>query len=258
VARPPSPARRPPVPRPSSVELTSTARWTLIGSGLVTLAVFVTPGLRVIAIPLLYLSTLVHEMGHGVGALLSGGRWDEFRMFADGSGYASAWGEGGFGTALTCAAGLVGPAVAAAVFMAVGLRARLARWALGATGGFFALSLLLWVRGGFGLAFVTLVAAACVAVAVWAGDEVARAVLLFLATQLALSVYSRGGYLFQHHVAGQMSGGERTPSDVQIMADAIGMPYWFWGIACAGFSAAVLALAVWLYLPRRRGGAPAR
>ncbi len=248
--------RTPTAPPPSRAQLTSAARWALIGSVLVTVALFVTPGLRFIAIPLLYLSTLVHEMGHGVGALLSGGEWIEFRLFADGSGYARTAREAGFASALTGAAGLVGPAVAAAAFMVLGLRARLARWGLGFAGAFFALSLVLWVRGAFGVAFVAAVAIACGWIAVRASAAAARVALLFFATQLALSVYSRGDYLFEDYVDGQMSDGKRVASDVQMMSDAIGMPYWFWGLTCAAFSAAVLALAAWLYVREPRRSAP--
>lgn len=234
--------------KPSREQLTSAARWALVLSTLATLALYLTPGLQFIARPLVYLSTLVHEMGHGVGAELSGGDWLDFHLFADGSGYATTMREKGWPAAFTCAAGLVGPAVAAAVFMILGLRARLARYALGATGAFFALSLVLWVRGSFGIAFVAIVAAACIFIAIRASDEVARVSLLFFATQLALSVYSRGDYLFEDYVDGQMSDGKRVASDAQKMADALGMTYWFWGLVCAAFSAAVLVGALWLYM----------
>lgn len=244
-------------PRPSREQLTSAARWALVGSTLVTLAIYVTPILQVVGIPLYYLSTLVHEMGHGVGALLGGGEWVEFRLFADGSGYARVSRQSGFADGLTSAAGLVGPAVAAAIFMVLGLRARLARWGLGAAGAFFAISLVFWVRGAFGITFVALVAGACLYIAIRASAETARTALLFLATQLALSVYSGGDYLFTDYVAGEMSGGQTTPSDVQRMSDALGAPYWFWGLLCAAFSAAVLLVAAWLYVrtPRRRPSA---
>lgn len=240
-------------PVASRAQLAGAARWALVGSALVTLALYVTPGLQFIARPLLYLSTLVHEMGHGVGALLGGGKWLDFHLFADGSGYATTATVRGddFGRALTCAAGLVGPAVAAAVFMAMGLRARLARWALGASGVFFALSLVFWVRGSFGIAFVAIVAATCLGIAWFASDEVSRVALLCFATQLALSVYSRGDYLFEDYVDGQMSDGQRVASDAQRMADALGMTYWFWGLVCAAFSAGVLLFAVWLYVRPR-------
>jgi hypothetical protein len=231
---------------------TSAARWALVGSTLVTLAIFLTPGLQFIAYPLMYLSTLVHEMGHGVGSLLSGGEWRDFYMYSDGSGVAHIRPTSHFGVAFACAAGLVGPAVIAAVFLAMGMRTRLARLALAGAGIFFALSLLLWVRGGFGMSFVAVVAAACLGFALFAHEEVARTVLLFLATQLALSVYSRGDYLFEDYVAGQMTSGKTSPSDVQIMSDSLGMPYWFWGITCALFSAGVLVVAAWLYVRKPR------
>jgi hypothetical protein len=32
------------------------------------------------------------------------------------------------------------------------------------------------------------------------------------------------------------------------MSDAIGMPYWFWGIVCAAFSALVLLGGLWRYV----------
>jgi hypothetical protein len=242
----------------SRAQLTSTARWALVISALATIALFKIPGLDVIARPLLYLSTLVHEMGHGVGALLSGGEWRDFHMFEDGSGYATTTRGSDFAAALTCAAGLVGPAVAAAVFMLMGLRARLARYALAATGLFFALSLVLWVRGSFGIAFVALVAATCLGIALKGSDEVSRVSLLFFATQLALSVYSRGDYLFVDYVDGQMSDGKRAASDVQMMSDALGGPYWFWGIVCAAFSAAVLLGALWFYVRQPRARAAGR
>ncbi len=251
-----SPAPRPSPPRPTREQLAGSARWALIITALVTIAVYVTPGLQLIAVPLLYLSTLVHEMGHGVGALLAGEEWREFRLFADGSGYAITTRGSDFDSSLIAAAGLVGPAVAAAVFMVMGRRARLARWGLAAAGAFFAVSLVLWVRGGFGIAFVALIAGTCLFVAIRASAETARLVLLFFATQLALSVYSRGDYLFEDYVDGQMSDGKRVASDVQSMADALGMTYWFWGLVCAAFSAAVLAGAVWLYVREGRRPAP--
>lgn len=239
---------------PTRAELTASARWALGVSALLTLAVYLSPPLQLVATPLRYLSTLVHEMGHGIGALLGGGAWHEFRLFSDGSGYALTSYDRGFAAGLTSAAGLVGPAVAAAVFLVLGLRVRLARWGLAATGAFFALALVLWVRGGFGIAFVIFIAALFLGLAIFARPEHARIALLFFATQLAMSVYARGDYLFTDYVDGQMSDGKRVPSDVQMMSDAIGLPYWCWGLLCALCSAAVIALAVWLYFrtPRRR------
>lgn len=234
-------------PAPAA-HLSSQARWVLVGCALVTLALFEVRALAPIARPLVYLSTMVHEMGHGVAALISGGEWRRFDMFFDGSGVAQAFGTSDLTEAFICAGGLCGPAVIGALFMVLGLRPRLARYALGATGAFLAIALLLWVRGAFGIVFVTAVAVTCLGIALRATAETAQIALVFLATQLALSVYAGGGYLFTATATGEMTDGKTTPSDVGIMADSLGGPYWMWGLVCAGFSAAVLIGAGWLYL----------
>ena len=74
-----------------------------------------------------------------------------------------------------------------------------------------------------------------------ASDEVARGGLVFLAVQLALSVLSNADYLFTdtaHTGAGTM------PSDVAVMADALGGTYWFWGAVCGALSGGVAVAAV--------------
>ena len=54
-----------------------------------------------------------------------------------------------------------------------------------------------------------------------------------MAVQLSLSVFSRADYLFTE-TAGA------GPSDVAQMADALFLPYWFWGIVCGAISGLVL------------------
>src|SRR5262245_46320997 len=148
--------------------------------------------------------------------------------------------------AFVCAGGLCGPAVIGGVFLATGSNVRWARLALGAFGVFMALSLLLWTRTPFGWGFGAVVAGLSLLVALSARPALAQMVLVFLGVQLALSVYTGGGYLFTQYV--QIQNGHRGPSDTQAMANAIGLPYWFWGAVCAAFSALVLLAGLWRYL----------
>jgi hypothetical protein len=70
-----------------------------------------------------------------------------------------------------------------------------------------------------------------------AARDVAQLIVLFIGVQLALSVFSRSDYLFTniaHTAAGP------APSDVAHMADALFLPYWFWGLFCGAVSIAVL------------------
>jgi hypothetical protein len=81
-------------------------------------------------------------------------------------------------------------------------------------------------------------------VAVLASAAWAQFTLVFLAVQLALSVFTRADYLFTevaHSSAGVM------PSDVAVMAQHLGGPFWVWGLACGLVSLAVLLAGLAFY-----------
>lgn len=221
------------------------ARLVLLASVTLTVLLYVVPYGHYVAYPLMLLSTLAHEMGHGIMALLVGGSFHRFVMWPDGSGMAEWSGDGGASSrALVAAGGLVGPAVAAAVGFAVGRTIRGARGALTGLAAILALALLLVVRNLFGFVFVAVVLAGCFLAARKASGEVAQLVLIFLAVQLALSVFSRGDYLFTP--TAETAGGV-MPSDVGQIAAALLLPYWFWGLVCGAASVAVLLYGIRAY-----------
>jgi hypothetical protein len=220
----------------------------LIVSIAITLAMFLIPSQENtwwLLAPFRWLHIYVHEFGHGIAALLAGGDFDKFEMYTY-SGLAYTRTSGSLAAAFVCAGGLCGPAVVGGAFLAVGRNARLARIALGAFGAFMAISLILWTRTPFGWGFGAVVAVLSLAVAVKGPPALAQMVLVFLGVQLALSVYTGGGYLFTQHVA--IQNGHRGPSDTQAMSDALALPYWFWGLACGGFSVLVLLVGLWRYV----------
>jgi hypothetical protein len=235
----------------------------LIGSVAITLAMFLIPSPEHtwwLLAPFRWLHIYVHEFGHGVAALLVGGRFEKFEMWTY-SGVATITGvgtgaSGNFAAAFVSAGGLCGPAVVGGLFLATGRRPGLARIALAAFGAFMAVSLVLWTRTPFGWGFGAAVAALSLLVAIGARPAHAQAVLVFLGVQLALSVYTGGGYLFTQYVT--IQNGQYTPSDTQQMSQALFLPYWFWGIACAAFSALVLLGGLWLYVRPGRTAPSAR
>ena len=114
-----------------------------------------------------------------------------------------------------------------------------------ATAGVVLTFLLFWVvRSVFGAVFVLALILICFGIAFRGREEWCQLVLVFFAVQLALSVFSRGDYLFTP-VARTAEG--NMPSDVGQMADALWLPYWFWGLVCGAFSVAVLVVALWAY-----------
>jgi hypothetical protein len=230
----------------SAVAADRTARAVFIVSVLVTAALYTLPELRPVAYPLTLLSTLAHEMGHGLAALLVGGNFVSFEMYSDASGVSYTAGvTSPMGRAAVAAGGLVGPALAAAAAFMAGKRPGSARFFLGLLCFALLAALLLVVRNVFGGFFVGGLAFVLGWVVFKAGPHAAQMVLLFLGTQLGLSVYSRSDYLFTP--VAQTNAG-RMPSDVSEMASVLVLPYWFWGIVCGAVSAGALyigARALW-------------
>lgn len=242
------PATTPTTGAPRRLDPTSRARLVLVASALLTIGLYVVPYGHVFAWPLVLVSTLAHELGHGVAALLVGGRFEALRMWADGSGMAIWSGDPGrLARAFVAAGGLVGPAVAAAACFLAGRRPRGARTCLLLVAAALLVAALLVVRSLFGFVFVLALAGALLLVATRGGDGLSQATLVFLAVQLALSVFSRGDYLFMR--AATTAEGVAA-SDVAQIAAALLLPYWFWGAACGAFSVAVLVLGVVVFWKR--------
>ncbi len=224
---------------PSHIELDAKARIILVVSIVVTLLLYVVPYGYYVAYPLLLISTVVHEMGHGVAAWIVGGEFRELHIMKDTSGYAITATHGDFANAMVLGGGLIGPAVGAAVSFVMARRATTARVCLVLIGAILAIMEIVVVRNGFGLVFIGILAAVCLGVGLKASAEAAQLVLMIFAVQLALSVFSRSDYLFVQNAGDK-------PSDVQQMSNVLGLPYWFWGLACGAISLIVVTAGAWL------------
>lgn len=213
----------------------------LAGAAVLTLALYFVPQLDVIARPLSLLSTLVHELGHGLTALLLGGDLHRLTIWSDGSGQADYSGAfGRLGLAATAAGGLLGPPIGALAMFLASRGARSSRYALTAFVLLLVVALVLWVRNLFGLFFVAALCA-LLGLLLWKGGRWAQLVTAFLALQLALSVFSRSDYLFTSRAE---TAGGLAPSDTAQIAEALFLPFWFWGALIALLSLAILAVGL--------------
>jgi hypothetical protein len=215
--------------------------WSIV----LTVALYFVPFGQLLGYPLVLLSTLVHEVGHGLAAIVVGGRFERFVMFADASGMAFSTGvEPGWPQALVAAGGLVGPALAAALAF---VAARRAGWSRAFLLGMSVVAVVLLVaviRNPFGIAFAGILVTLLGWLGLRASASTAQVATVFMAVQLSLSVFSRGDYLF---VKEAQTGAGTAPSDVAHMATALGGPYWAWGLACGAFSVVVLVAGVWAF-----------
>lgn len=206
---------------------------------------YVLPFGRVLLWPLVLLSTLAHEAGHGLAALLVGGSFTKLSIFFDASGVASHTGVSSpLGLAVVAAGGLVGPSLVAAVLFMAARSARLARLTL-ATGAIALFVLLaLVVRNPFGIAFTALFAALLGAVAWRVSSDIAQGVVVFLALVLSISVFSRADYLFAREA---VTGAGTMPSDTMHIALALGGPHLMWAVLVGAFSIAVLVVGALVF-----------
>jgi hypothetical protein len=218
------------------------SRNLLILSTLAVVVIWQVPYGRQLLYPLTLLATYAHEMGHGIAALLTGSEFDHLVLHADGSGLAAWRGNPGrLATALIAAGGLVGPTLAGVGLLLVSRNPRHARTVLASLAAVIVLTVVLWSRNAFGVAFL-LAVAATLGIAARALPTAAAAFLLhFIAATLCLSWFNHLGYLFS---AQAIVNGVALPSDSSVMAQALWLPYWFWGGVLALFSLAVTAWGV--------------
>jgi hypothetical protein len=204
----------------------------------VTLLLYFIPLLRPLAYPFLLISTLAHEMGHGIAAAMIGGHFHSFALYADASGVAQVSGDfGALGKAFVAASGLLGPALWAALSFFCVKSPRRSRVFLAFLSVLLLLSLILVVRNLFGCFFVAGLAIASGLFSFGSFKNYGHVFLAFIASQLALSVFSRSDYLFTPYA---ITSAGVMPSDVMQISESLFLPYWFWGALCGLFSLLVL------------------
>lgn len=197
---------------------------------------------RQILYPLTLLATFAHEMGHGLTAMLVGEQFDQLLLNADGSGVAMWRGNPGpLASALVAAGGLVGPSIAGIGLLLLSRSQRHARAVLVALAAVVVVCVLAWVRNVFGVVFLLGAAAAFALAARVLPTAIAHFLLHLMAATLCLSWFTDLDYMFS---AQATVNGVVRPSDSAAIAEALWLPYWFWGGVVACFSLAIAALGI--------------
>jgi hypothetical protein len=197
------------------------------------------------------LATFAHEMGHGLAALLVGGDFDRLSLHADGSGLAEWRGDPGrLARAAIAAGGLLGPTVAGVALLLLAGSTRRSRLLLWVFAAGLAFCVAMWVRNPFGVVFLLATAVALAAAGRWLGEFGAAFLLHLLAAVLCLSWFRNLDYMFS---ASAVVAGVARPSDSAIIAQALWLPFWFWGALVATLSLALLVFGLWIVGRRSRG-----
>lgn len=194
------------------------------------------PGVMIFGRVLLLFSTLFHELGHGIAAMLMGGELHKITMEWNASGAAHFSAQPGrLRYAFIAAGGLIGPSIAAAcLFWSARGNERRLRIATAILGASLCILGLMVARTSWALIFTVGLGP----LLLWASTRWRRGILeaatVFIAVQLGFSVFTRSDYLFTQWAS------PGSPSDVAIIASQLFLPYWFWGILCGAISIVVL------------------
>lgn len=232
------------------------SRRTLLGAAVIVLLFErVIPFGQLVMYPFTLLATWAHEMGHGVGALFVGQRFDRLEIFADASGLAHVRSASGWPHAVLLATGLLAPPLAGFAMLTFGRGPRRARIALLALALALLASLALWVRSVAGWVAVPTVALLTAALGVWGSERERMGGVQFLGLLFGLDTLVRVDYLFSKTAT---AGGAELPSDVAAIATELGGVYWLWGllIACVSFTLLALGLCI-AWWERRAPPSPA-
>lgn len=227
--------------------LNATTFWSLV---LVSLFLSQIPILDLLTGPLTTFTTMVHEMGHALVCLLTGGSVSGLTIVSDGQGHGGlTLCHGGMPFFYT-QAGYLGTAFFGCLLIFLGQYQRLSKGVLMGIGGISALGSLLLMGGGLFSTgwqgfFSMLWGVVLSAFLIWAGikwkPSSANTLLLFLAIQTALDSV-KSIFLLVKVAVGLVP--LHTFSDATSMADITGLPAGFWSFAWVIISIGMVALTM--------------
>lgn len=213
--------------------------WLLLAA-FITVVLWQIPFGNFVLYPFTILATWFHEMGHGLTAIILGGRFEKLMIFSNGSGLAYHSGHlalGPFGRALVSAGGLIGPPVAGAALLLASRHRKSARQALFVLGTLLLLSTLIWVRSLYGWLLLPALGLATLYLSLESIAWLQVFAVQFLGVQACISSYRHLDYLFSHSAT---IDGKTMLSDTGQIAQMLILPYWFWGGLIAIASALIL------------------
>lgn len=207
-----------------------------------------------VRLPVFFLTTWAHELGHGLGAILTGGRFLELTVFPNFSGVALTETSSDFSRASVVIVGLLGPSLLGIIMIGLTRGFGFYRFAMGVLALVLAISLI-WAADLFTFACLS-GAAVLTGLCGWKLPErILIYVAYILAIALCLSSLMGFSYFFMGNA--EVAGAEYR-SDTGILSDLWGGPHWLWGGLLVVLSVVMLVLAVFVSnrLARRRAPKP--
>jgi len=190
----------------------------------------------VIRVPIMFLSTWAHELGHGLGAVFTGGQFKQLTVFPNFSGLARTATTNDFQKAMVILFGLLGPSLMGILMIILTRALNWYRVAIIVLAALLAMSQI-WAADGFTR---TALGGGTLILGLIAWKVPNQAVLYIshiIAIALCLNALTGFGYFF---IGNAEIAGSVYRSDTGIMSDVLGGPHWVWGILIAALSMIIL------------------
>jgi hypothetical protein len=204
---------------------------TVLLIGVLSVVLWRVPVLGWLLYPFQLYTTFVHELCHGLAAILTGGEFRRFAVNPDLSGLA--WSAGGWRWVVT-SAGYIGSALFGGALALLSARGVPASPVLRLLGAALAFLCILFVRNVFGIVSGLALAALLYVAGQRLNRRYADALLLLLAVQMMTNGLDSLLDLVR------LSAASNTVSDAQIMAEQTGVPAVVWAFIWTAFTLASL------------------
>lgn len=177
--------------------------------------------------PFALFGTWAHELGHGLSAMLMGYEFVRLELFSNLGGTAYYLTDGGrLKGAFISAFGLLGPSVLGAFVILSVRRWHNPTWVLVFLAALAGLTALWWSGNWFTTVVGAVFAVAMVGLIKLPWVRVRDVIVQFLGIQLFISAFTNVDYMFTKQFE---RGGQVMLSDTGQIAEALLLPYWFWG-----------------------------
>lgn len=220
----------------------------VLGLAVASILLWRVPVLGWLFYPFQLFGTFIHELGHGLAAMATGGEFRRFVVSPNLSG--QAWSAGGIRW-IVVSAGYIGSALFGGGLIIISAWGASARTVLFGLGVLFGLMCLLFVRNLFGIATGFLLAAGLIVAGQRLADAWANGLLLFLSVQCMLDAIDSVFDLVKlstHH--------RDLRTDAQIMAQHYLLPAIFWALLWTAIAIAILIVSLNIAYRRTPPGAP--
>ena len=208
--------------------------WSIFIIALLVFFIWQSPFLGNIRYPFILLGTWFHEMGHGITALILGGKFNYLEIYSNGGGVAYTSYQTNklflpynITRALVAFGGLIGPCIMGGIQIISATNQKFSKWILITLVLSIIISLIFWVKSTIGIIVLALISIALSIIIYLKKPRLINWTVLFLGLQSTLSTYLQLDYLFTSSFE---RNGKNNISDTQTIADSLFGNHWFWAV----------------------------